>query len=213
MLPLLIPAAIGLAGAVGKLFSRHKANKDLNKLMGQDPQYQINPIAQQRLSLAQSLLNARMPGSAQMERNIYGTQANTIGNINRNATDSSQALALAAGVQGQTNDAFQNLQLQEAQDYQRRYANLQGAQEGMINEGDKLFQDQTRRWNDKLQIKGAQAQNRANNWGDISNLGFGLTSFGLGGGFDKIFGGGGQQNNGIQNPWMFSPSLGLPINP
>jgi len=195
-----IPLVMGLAGAVGKIFSRHRANKELGRLGQQDPSYQINPLAKQRLSLAQSLLNAKMPGSAQLERNIYGNQANTLGAINRYATSGSQALARATAAQGETNNQFQNLGIEQLQDYQRRYGNYVGAEEGMINEGDKLFNDQTRRWNDQLQIKGAQAQNRAANWGDVSNLGFGLTSFGLGGGFDKIFGNMGGGGNGSYNP-------------
>src|SRR5205085_1584394 len=90
-----------------------------------------NPIAGQRLGLAQTLLNARMPGAAAAERNIYGSQANTMAQVNRNATDSSQVLALAGAAQGQTNQAFSNLETQEAQDYQRRYSNLGFGMAGM----------------------------------------------------------------------------------
>ena len=66
MLPLLM-AGLGVAGGIGKMFARAKANKDLKGLMKQDPVYQQNPIAAQRMALAQQLFNARMHGAAAVE--------------------------------------------------------------------------------------------------------------------------------------------------
>jgi hypothetical protein len=191
MLPLpAIGLGIGLIGGIGKMIGRGKANRTMQQLMKENPAYQENPLARQRLALAQTLFNARTPGAAQAERNIFSNQANTVANINRNATDSSQALALATGAQGQTNNDIMQLGQMEAQDGQRRYGNLAGAQQGMIGEQDKLFQDKVRRFQDKAQISGAINENRQNGWGDISNLGFGMMNFGLAGGFDNMFGGG-----------------------
>jgi hypothetical protein len=187
MLPLLIGAGLGLAGAIGGMFSRGKANREMEQLLGQDPAYQENPLARQRLGLAQTLLNARMPGAARAEQNIFQNQANAVGTATRAATDSSQLLAAAAGAQGQTNNAVNDLEQQEALDYQRRFNNYEQANQGVINEGDKVFQDQTRRFNDRVQVKGAQAQNRAANWQSLSNAGFGLADFGMSGGFDNLF--------------------------
>jgi hypothetical protein len=192
-------AALGLIGGVANLFGSRKANKRLDRLMKQNPTYQSNPIAAQRMALAQQLLNARQPGAAAAERNIYGAQANTLANIQRNATDSSQALALAAGSQGQTNQAFGDLAQQEAQGYQQRYQNLSGAQQGMIEEGDKVYQDQVRRFQDLAQIRGMQTRNTQNAWQGVSNLGFGLLNFGLAGGQNALFSGGGQGNSNVQN--------------
>jgi hypothetical protein len=183
----LLGIGTGIVGAVGKMIQRGKNNKMLNSLLAKDPNYKENPIAAQRLSLAQTLLNARMPGAARAERNIYGSQANSVGNILRTATDSSQAMAMEAAINGQTDNAFGNLQDQEVQDYQRKYGNLIGAQEGMINEGDKVFNDNVRRFGNETQIRGAQAQNKQDNWGDISNLGFGIADFGMNGGFNNMF--------------------------
>jgi len=185
---------IGLIGGIGKMIGRGKANKRLQDLQGQDPAYVENPIAAQRLGLANTLLNARMPGAARSERNIYASGGNAMGNINRNATDSSQALALGASVQGQQSQQFNQLAEQEANDYQRRYGNLVGAQQGMINEGDKQYQDQVRRYGDKMQIQGAINENKQNGWGDVANLGFGMASFGVAGGFDGLGGGGGKNS-------------------
>jgi hypothetical protein len=183
-----IGLGIGLIGGVGKMIARSKANKDLKKLMGQDPVYSENPLARQRLGLAQTLLNARMPGSAAAERNIYQNQANYMGQVGRNATDASQVLALAGAAQGQSNQAFGELAQAEAQDYQRRYNNLEGAQEGVIREGDKVFQDQTRRFENKVGMQGQINQNRQNSWGELSQMGFGISDFGLSGGADDLFG-------------------------
>lgn len=184
-----IGAGVGILGGIGGLFAARKSNKTLDKLAGQNPQYAANPIAAERLAFAKSLLNARMPGASQMERNIFTAQANQMGNINANATDSSQALALGASALGQTNQALQGLQLNEAQDYQRRYGNVLGAQEGMINEGDKVYQDKIRNFQDLVSIRGAQAANRSNAWNSISQGGFAAMNFGLSGGFDAMKGG------------------------
>lgn len=182
---------VGIIGSIGKLFGNAKSNRELKKLQSADPTYSQNPIAGQRLSLAQTLLNARSPGAAIAERNIYANQGNQMGNISRNATDSSQALALGAANIGQSNQAFNQLGQQEANDYQRRYQNLSNAQEGMINEGDKVYGDQVRRFGDKAQIQGAINANRQNTWTSIQNLGGGVADFGMNGGMSSLFGGGG----------------------
>lgn len=180
--------ALGLIGGIGGLFGAGKSNRQLKKLMGQDPTYTANPEVAQRLGLSQTLLNARMPGAAAAERNIYQTQSNTMANVNRNATDASQALALAGAGQGQANQAFGNLATQEAQDYQRRYGNLVGAQDATVQEGDKVFQDKVRHFQDMAQIQGAMAQNRQSAWSSLGNLGFGV--MGLGAAGFNPFGGG-----------------------
>ena len=75
----------------------------------------------------------------------------------------------------------------EAQDYQRRYGNQVAAQEGLIREQDKVFQDSVRRWQDKAALQGAQIANNANSWDDIGNFGFALSDFGMNGGFGNMF--------------------------
>lgn len=184
----LVGLGTGLIGGIGKMIGRGKANRQLDELLKKDPKYTANPEVANRLGLAKTLLNARMPGAASAERNIYGSQANTVANVTRNATDSSQALAVAAGVGGQTNQAFQDLGQNEAQDYQRRYGNLVGAQNATVLEGDKVFGDDLRRYGDEVSVRGTQNQNKQDNWQDISNLGFGMADFGMNGGFNNMFG-------------------------
>lgn len=184
----LIGAGIGLVSGIGSMFSRGNANKEMERLLKQDPQRKANPLAANRLGLAQTLLNARMPGSAAMENNIFRNQANTVSSINRAATDSGTALALATEAQGKTNDQIEQLGMAEAQDYQRRYNNLGNAEEGMMREDEMQFQDSVRRFQNKVQIKGAQQQNRDSNWQSFANMGMGLANFGLQGGFNNLFG-------------------------
>lgn len=213
-LPLAIPLAVGIGGAIGKMFGRGKANRRMDALLKEDPKYKANPLAQERLNLTRTLLNARMPGSAQLERNIFTNQANATSNVMKNATDSSQALALASGIYGNTANQLTDLGVMEAQDYSRRQNDLFGAQEGMINEQDKVYQDELRRYQNKFDVEGAKNQNRQNNWGDVSNLGFSMANFGLSGGFDKIFGGGGGgsqfQLPGRANVAMSTVQRGIP---
>jgi len=189
-----IGAAIGIAGSVGKMIAAKKANKKLKQLEAENNKYAANPLAQERLDMAKSLLNARMPGASYLEQNIFSNQGNQMANINQNATDSSQALALAAGSQGQTNEALAKLGMMEQNDFQRRYQNWTGAQDTQINEMDKVFNDKVRVFGDKVQFAGARAANNANAWQSISNLGQGVMNMGLaGGGWGNMLGKGGSQ--------------------
>lgn len=174
MNPLLL-ASLGISGIgmLGKLFSGFGSKSKLQDLQSQDPTYTANPLAAQRMGLAQTLLNARMPGGTNLERNIYGNEANQLANVNRNATDGSQALALGAAAQGQSNQAFANLGTQEQQDYYNRLGNLSSAQQGQIQEGDKVYQDRVRRYDDQAAILGAQLNNNQTSWNSLANMGIG----------------------------------------
>ena len=178
----IITQAVGMglqiAGTIGGNISAGKTRRSLKFLGTQDPTYKESPYAKQELGLAQSLYNARMPGATEMERNILQNQANTTAAINRNATDSSQALALAAGAQGQTNQAFNQLGMEEAQDQQRRYQNLVAGQRGMTAEHQALFDDTVRRWQDKLGIELKRNEIRQQQWSNVSNLGSSISGAG-----------------------------------
>jgi hypothetical protein len=188
MLPL-IGVGIGVAGAIGQMFGRGKANGQMGRLMKSNPTYQENPLAKQRLGMAQQLLNARMAGAAKLENNIFANQANRVSGLQKSATDATQLLMGGAQSQSQTNDALFNLGIMEDQNFDNRLNRVEGAQQGVINEQDKVFQDQVRRFQDNMQIQGAMNANRQNNWGTLSNMGFGLASFGMQGGFDGMFSG------------------------
>lgn len=173
-------------GTVGNIFSSIagiKWDKKMSKLLEEDPAYTADPNAKQRLGMAQTLLNARMPGAAAAERNIYGAGANATAAAARGATDASQFLALASGIQGQEGQQFMDLQSKEAQDYGGRLDRLTDASKGMSEEHKALFDDSVRRWQDKININTAQYTARANGGKSIGALGssFGDTS-GFGGG-------------------------------
>jgi hypothetical protein len=169
----LISLGVGGIGAIGGIINKFASSGKLQALEAQDPTYKVSPYAANQLSLASSLLNARMPGATAMQRNIYQNQANQLGNVNRNATDSSQALAMGATAQGQTNQAFSNLSTQEQQDYYNRLQNMNSAQQVMSGEWAKQQADQVRRFGDVGAITGAQMQNTATGYNSIANLGFG----------------------------------------
>jgi hypothetical protein len=164
-------AAVGLAGGIGGMVASGKSNRELKGLMKQNPTYQQNPLAQQRLGLAQQLFNARMPGAAAAERNIATNAAGTMAGASRAASSGAQLLAMGGATQGQAGEQYNQLAMQEAANKQQQYQNLVGAQEGAINEADKEYQDKLRRFQDQIQSQGAMAANRANMWSSIGNLG------------------------------------------
>lgn len=178
----------GLVQGVVNAFGSGKANKRLDKLLGQDPQYKKNPFADARLGIAQQMFNGRMGGAAEAERNIFANQASTASNIQRNSTDAATALSYLTGLQGQTNEAVGDLQLKEAGNKQNMLGNLNSAYETMIGEGDKLYQDKVRRFGNLAQVRGMQQQNRFNAVNGIfnglnSDLNDVLSIVGMGGGF------------------------------
>lgn len=154
---------------VGKAIGRSQANKQMRQLLKDQPKYKEN-------ALATTMLNARMPGAAQAERNIYGEQASMLGRAQQAATSSSDIMQQLGGAQAQTNQALQGLAGQEAADYQRRYGNY-------ISEKDKAFSDELRQYQTRAQLEGAIQENKQNTMGDIANVGMGLANFGAAGGF------------------------------
>ena len=141
-MPIIIGAGLGLAGGIGKAIGRARSNRELRGIMSRMPQYKENPLYAQRLGLAQTLLNARTPGAAAAERNIYQAQANQMAGAERAATDPNQLLLTGAAAAGQANQAFNQLGQMEAQDYQRRYANLASAQEASAQEAQRKYEDE-----------------------------------------------------------------------
>lgn len=172
-------------GTVGQIFSSIagiKADKKLSKLLESDPTYTSSPYAQNNLGYAQMLLNSRMTGAANREKNIQTSGANTRAGISRNATDSSQALALMAGTQGQQDQSVNDLALQEGQDATQKQSNFFNANKDMTTEHKDLFDDKVRRWQDEVNTTMTQYKMRTKGGSDIGQLGSGLGSMGGGGG-------------------------------
>lgn len=203
--------ALGVVQGIANAIMSHKANKRLESLLGQDPSYMSNPLVAQQLAMAQNLYNGRMEGAGSLERNIYKNQANTNNAINKNATDSSQALALAMGGQNQSNNAFANLRQEESQNKYAMLQNLNNAYANMVGEGDKVYNDKVRKFGDLSQIRGMQQQNRSNALNGIFNglnsdinqaiqIG-GLVATGGLSGLAGGMGGGGQQGGTYSMPF------------
>ena len=177
----------------------------LKELLGQNPTYQRSKYPGMQLGVAQNAFNARMPGSSQFQNNIFASQGNTLSNINRNATDASQALALGAAAQGQTDQALGNLQLQEADWKKFGLQNLNAAYGANTQEDQYMNENNQLNYQNKVQLEGAIAANkyakRKALWNTVSGIGqFAVSAAGaiagipgLGG---KGGGGGGTQTAG-----------------
>jgi len=131
-----------------------------------------------------------------MERGIASGAANAYGNIGRNTTDSSQALAMMAGIQGQAGEQSSRLGQLEGQDYYKKLDNWSNANEGMTNEHDKRHDDYVRRWGNLVNINQAQYAMRMqgakniNNYGDSMNNSLSSMGSGMGAGGGMSAGGG-----------------------
>lgn len=163
----LIGAGIGLLGGLLKGGQRKKANRELDKLLKQDPTYSKSPFAASQLGLANQYLNARMAGAPQMEQNILASQGNANSAISKYSTDASQALSAAAGAQGQADQSFSDLGVMEAQNKYNMLENLNRAYGVNIAEDDKVYADKVRKFGVLADIKGAKIQNNAGKLDDI----------------------------------------------
>lgn len=184
-IPLIIPAAIAGANMIGKFISGAKQTKESKAINPIWKQYQTSPFAKQQLGIAQQLFGGRMAGAGSMERNIQSNQASSLANFGRNATDSSQLLALGGAAQGQTNDALADLQMREAQNKQMMLQNLNQAYGTNIAEGDKEYESMLQKYQMDTQRKDALrssgAQNKYGAVSDLASMGFSLAGGGFGG--------------------------------
>lgn len=169
----------------------NRQNKVLNDLISKN---KTSPFAAQQLSLAKNMFGGRMAGAPQLQNNIFSSQGGAMDFAQRNATDSSQALAIAAGLQGQTNEDLAGLQIREQQNQSAMLQNLNQAYGINIDEGRNQFQNE-------VALKGAKAQNELakrkalwNTVGQVANLGVSALTGGMFGG--GMFGGSGSSGGG-----------------
>lgn len=163
---------VALGSALYKGISGVRQNRMANKIKPQQVNYQTSPYAAANVGLAQQLFNGRMAGASSAEQNIFANNANANASVNRNATNSAQALALISANQGQTDQALSNLAVQEAQSGQQRAGMLMNANQGMVGEGDKIYQDQLRKYQEDVAAKSALRQSGMNNiYGAMGDLG------------------------------------------
>jgi hypothetical protein len=196
--------AFGTIQGIANIFRQKSANKALDKLLSQDVTYNKSPFAAQQLAVAKNMFNGRMAGAPQFQNNIFSSQANTLDAVNRNATDSSQALAIAAGAQGQTSQSLEDLQMREAQNKAMMLQNLNQAYGTNIDEDYKVYGDQVRRFGNLAEIRGQQQQNKTSALNGVfnglnSDINQAISAFGAFSGMPGI-GAGGGQGGGMQAP-------------
>jgi hypothetical protein len=171
-------AVVAGAGTIGKAIGRSNANKQMRKLLSEQPKYQENQLAGQQYALAQNMFNAQMPGTQQYMSGIERTRASEIAAAERGGGNT---LLAAAAAGGQANEAGQALAGQQAAYKQSAYGNVAAANQGLIAEQDKVYNDQLRQYQNRAQIEGAINENRQNTWGDVANFGMAAANFGMGG--------------------------------
>lgn len=146
--------ATSLIPIFGKNISQGILQKNLSKQQREaadkinpvDVEYNESPYAKERLDNARNAVNARMPGGTQLENNVYRNQSNTLMSLARVGTPQQQ-LAAAGALQGNTNNALSDLAMQEQQYRTGMLTNLNSALSGMVDEGDKVYNDKTNRFN------------------------------------------------------------------
>jgi len=173
-------AGISGLGSLGKIFAGAKQNKLANQINPVFQQYQQNPLAQENLAVNKNMFYGRMPGAQKAESNIMQAQSNQLAGAQRGATDASQLLAVGAGLQGGTNEAFSNLAAAEGQSKAGLLTNLGQAYRGAISEGDKAYESMLQKYQidrqDKAALRNAGQQNI---FGGIGDIGAGLMQYGM----------------------------------
>lgn len=142
--------------------------------------YQTSEYAKSMLGGAQQQMNARNPYAAQAQRGILGSQANAMASVQRNATDPAQAMAMAAGLQGQTDASMANQAMQEYQLQQQKIANLMNAQQAMIGEDRMKYQDMMNKYqldtDMKTALNNSGRQSIVNAIGGMANTAMGAAN-------------------------------------
>lgn len=179
------------------------ADKQLEDLIAKNPTYQRSAFPGMKLGLANQIAMSRVPGAERYKRNLFTSQGNTLNAITNNATDASQALALASQTQGQTDKAIGDLELMEADWKKFGLSNLNDAYAAMADEDRMVEQGKQLNYQNLVSLKGAQAANKFakrkalwNTIGGISNLGVNAFSAGIFGGKGGGSGSGVFKNNG-----------------
>lgn len=170
----LIGGGIGLLAGAGKYFFGKKQQKLADQINPNWKPYVESPYAKQSLGLATQMFNGRMPGAAEAGRGILGAQANQIGNIQRNATDSSTALALGQASQGQADESTNNLAIKEGGYKAGLLDNVQNAYNQLTNENHKVYDSEMQKYQtdtqNQLALRTAGINNQYSAANDTSSL-------------------------------------------
>lgn len=124
--PLMI-AGIAAQG-LSSLFGAIKGGQMMKQAKAINPVFDTKQV-DNMVGLAQNRLNSRNPYSEANRRAALTAQGNTLSNVQRNAIDPSQALAMAAGIGAQTDSSIYNLGQQDVAYDQQNVNNLMNAQQ------------------------------------------------------------------------------------
>jgi hypothetical protein len=167
-----IGAGLAVANAVGRLFSGAKQTKEAKKINPIFNQYKSNPFAGQQLDFAkQAFADPSFGTRGDLTRNIFSNNANFMDNVSRNATDSSQALALGAAGLGQTNQNLVDANTGFMNNKAAMLQNLNRAYGVNIDEGDKEYESMLQKYQMDSQRKDAlRNAGAANKYGSVSDM-------------------------------------------
>jgi len=179
-----IAAGTAVVGTAASMFSKHQANKKLKEMEKNMPTYSMDEGVKKRLGLSQTLLNARMPGAAAAERNIYQTQANQMAGAQRGATSGNELLLAGSGAAAQAGQQFGALNQAENADYQRRYGNVSSATDAMAAEKQAEFANKMQNYQQSVAMEGARQANTQQAISQGTQLGMGLGSMAQEGAFN-----------------------------
>lgn len=176
-----VAAGIGAGTGLIKIGMGLHQNHLANKIKVPDATYVSSPYAAKMLAEATRLKNSRMPGATDAINGIYGSGANAMGSVDRNATSSAQALSMLGAIQGNTDSAFNNLS-QQQNNYQLNAENsYNNALNTEIGEGDKVYQSDLQKRQDAINqknaLRGAGTQNIGGGLNDIQNNAFAYAAF------------------------------------
>lgn len=175
-----VGAGISALGSLGKIFAGAKQNKLANQINPFFQQYQENPLAKENLAVNKNMFYGADPASIKAQSNVMQAQSNQLSSAQRNATDASQLLALGAGLQGGTNEAFSKLAAQEAEGKAGLLTNLGQAYRGAISEGDKAYESMLQKYQMDSQAKAAlRNAGQQNIFGGIGDVAGGLMQYGM----------------------------------
>lgn len=171
----MIQAIMAGAQIIPQLIGAFRQNKLANKINPVREDYQESNYAKNFYGTANQLFNARMPGAVQAGQNIQGNLGRAVEGIERNASDSSSALAALTGAVANSNESMVNLGIQEGQNKMQAASILGNASEQMTREHQKVYEDRMAKYNEQVAAKAAlrqsASQNLSNAFGNIAGLG------------------------------------------
>lgn len=159
-IPLLLAAAAAVQ-AGSSIYGGIKGAQMLKQAKKINPlynKYQTNQNAKDMLARQQMLLNARSPFAAARDRQIQSQSAATKAAIQRGAVDPTMAIQGILASQNAADDQINQQFAMENQMQQQREANLMNAQNVMIGEGTKEYEDMWRKYQMDTDQKNALRQ-------------------------------------------------------